>query len=219
MKKLLYFLTNCILLALCVYAIHDMQTAQGVGLYFASKIGCNRLIFDIVTDAVFTLLLVLLLLIPQFARLSANKGRVARFFLLFVAFMPSVRCDYVFSLFFNPSVYDEGLAATDWISEILNAYSILVPVLVLSFGFALTIKGTGYTFADTLLPAISAILMLPGLFVPAVNTACLFVGAYLLLMVIYHMLEKANFESKWFNLFLFLASVYRILTVTAAWNL
>lgn len=94
MKKhsgFLYVLLSAIMLLLNVLAYHDMQTAEGVGLYFALKAeSADRIPYDIAADLIRMGGILLFLILP--CLLTGHKGSAAFFRLLSVwaALMPVV---------------------------------------------------------------------------------------------------------------------------------
>lgn len=88
---LLYVLLSVMILLLTAWAYHDMQTAEGVGLYFALKAGnADRMPFDIAAD--FVRMGGILFFLIAACVLTGHKGSAAFFRLLSVwaALMPMV---------------------------------------------------------------------------------------------------------------------------------
>lgn len=220
MKKILSFFSNLILLALCVYAIHDMQTAQGVGYYFCLKLGSsNRILFDVLADLVFCILLGVFLVIPVLFCKKNHKGIFSRYLILFLAFIPSVSTNYVFSLFFNTSIYAKKLNAIEWLGEVISSYSLIVPMLVLVMAYYCEIRKNKVSHGYKTMMIIAFLLVFPGLLIPGITTLCLYFGVYLLLYIIFDFLEQTNFDSIWLYGFLFFVAIYKIISVTAAWGI
>lgn len=84
---------------LAVLTIHDMQTAEGVGLYFALKLGRGRLAFDAAADLLGVLGLLCLAVIPCRILRYRSLGASLRFLLLFLAFMPALSMAYLIDPF------------------------------------------------------------------------------------------------------------------------
>lgn len=83
---LLYTPALLILLALALLAFHDVQTAQGVGLYYAYKTGYdNRFPFDLLVDCIGGFFIIILILIPVILLKKGKIDSVFRFSLLFFA--------------------------------------------------------------------------------------------------------------------------------------
>lgn len=220
MKKILSFFSNLILLALSVYTIHDMQSAQGIGYYFCLKAGsANRLPFDIAVDVVFCLLFALLLALPVIFGKSSNFDSLSRFLIIFIAFVPTISTNYVFSLFFNTAVYSRKLNFIEWLGDVIAAYGLLIPMTILVIGYYCEIRGNSLSHQCRAALIAAILLIIPGLIVPAITTLCIFLGVYIILCVVFDLLEKTNFNSLWIYAFLFAVAVFRLLSVTAAWGI
>ncbi|MCR4959817.1 MAG: hypothetical protein K6A74_00010 [Lachnospiraceae bacterium] len=219
MKKVLSILSSLILSVFCIYTIHDMQTAQGVGYYFCLKAGGeNRLFYDVVTDVVFVLLLCICLVIPMLLCQKKTSGAFARFMILFVAFIPMVRTDYAFSLAFGRAA---ELAKSDiWgrIDAAIAALAVLLPFMFLVMGFAMSVKGIKLSSRKIVFMALSTLLVVLAFLVPVFTAAFLFIAAYLLIITVFEFLEETEIKSLLLYGFLFAVSFYRLLTVTAAWG-
>lgn len=86
-----YILFSVIMLLLCLLAYHDMQTAEGVGLYFALKAGnSSRLPFDIAADVVRMGSILLFLILSCVCTGHKGCGVFFRLLSVWVALMPMV---------------------------------------------------------------------------------------------------------------------------------
>ncbi len=82
--------------------VHEMQTAEGIGLYFSTIAGGDRGFFDVLTDLLAGLVLLLLVIVPCVLMGHGKLPAVFRFLTGFLAFMPSLSISYLIHLF------DEG---------------------------------------------------------------------------------------------------------------
>ena len=220
MKKAFFYISGFIISALSVYALHDMQTAQGIGYYFALKTGSgSRLFFDIAADLAYLFMFAVMLSIPLFTLKCNNKARFSRFLLLYTALMPALRADYVFSLFSGRDFFKTGFSLSVFADSLLEVLRITVPLLILAAAFDIAIKGNRLSLSLKILPVIAAVPVIVCVLVPALTSLCAFVSAYLIIYVIFAILEKNEFDSLWFYMLLFFTAVYRLLSVTAAWSL
>lgn len=88
---LLYIPALLIMSAMALLAFHDVQTAQGVGLYYAYKTGyANRLPFDLLVDCIGGFFIITLILIPVILLKKGKIDSVFRFSLLFFAMAPFI---------------------------------------------------------------------------------------------------------------------------------
>lgn len=77
-------------------AMHDVQKAQGVGLYLSMQAGAeNRTGFDILADAVALSVIVLLSAVPCVVLKRKSAVSFLRILLAFVAFMPQLRLSWL----------------------------------------------------------------------------------------------------------------------------
>lgn len=217
MKKLFFVFANLILFLLGIYAIHDMQTAQGVGYYFAIRLGKDRLLFDIIVDLIFVIFLIIAMFLPFIVMHSKMAFAYSRFFILFVALVPSLRTDYVFTLFFSVKSLFIKFSFDTWATQIMNAFWIIVPLLILTIGFSTVVLKEKLSRRNKVIFIVTAVLLLLSILAPGFAELLLFVGAYLLIFVIFNILETNDFDSLWLYCFLFAVAIYRIITVTAAW--
>ncbi len=218
MKKAFYLLTNLILSLLCIYAIHDMQTAQGVGYYFALKSGKDRLPFDIITDFVFVIFLFIALVLPLVISRAKMSFAYSRFVILFVALIPTLRADYVFSIFFNGNFLSEKYNFDTWATQVMTAFSVVVPMFVLALGLSMVIQKEKLSRKNKYLMIDVVVLFVISALLPGLSELFLFIGAYILIFIIFSIFEKSELDSLWLYGFLFATAVYRIISVTAAWN-
>lgn len=99
-EKWIYMLISIGAFAMVLAAVHDMQTAQGIGLYFAMLAGNeNRMIFDILTDGLAVGITGLLLLVPCLVSGHRSIGSFLRLFSAFMAFMPILDFSVMIHLF------------------------------------------------------------------------------------------------------------------------
>lgn len=193
-----------------------MQTSQGIGYYFALKAGKNRLLFDVLADAVFLVLLIIALAIP-FLSAKTNPAGQSRFFILFVSMIPTVRTDYVFSLFFERGV-SSSFNFDIWAGEVMNAYFPGILFFALALGYSCCTSANKISRKITVLTAVALFLVLPGMLMPGLNVLSLFIGAYILIYTAFILLENKEFDSCLIYGFLYMVAVYRLTEVAAAWN-
>ena len=86
------FLAYLVMAALC---IHDMQSAEGVGLLFALRAGKDRLWYDVAADSLGVLGLLLLVVVPCFRLGHRSAAALLRMLLAFLSFMPSLSMAYL----------------------------------------------------------------------------------------------------------------------------
>ena len=82
-----------------VSTLHEMQKAEGIGLYWALKAGMERGGFDIAVDVAAALSLLLLTGLPCLILGYRSISAFFRFLIGFVAFMPRISMAYLIHLF------------------------------------------------------------------------------------------------------------------------
>lgn len=91
-KKPLLILVIGISFFLCYLTLHDMQTAQGVGLYLSMQFQQdNVFLFNILVDCLGGLLLLTALLLPCLTIRRLRFDSFFRFFSVYLAFIPTIR--------------------------------------------------------------------------------------------------------------------------------
>lgn len=90
-KNIYYVGATLCTLGLALYALHDLQTAEGAGLYLSILYGqSSRIIFDILVDVMGMLLFLTVLLLPCLFLKHLNSASFFRLFACYLAFMPVV---------------------------------------------------------------------------------------------------------------------------------
>lgn len=126
----------------CLYTVHDMQTAEGIGLFFSMQLGMSsRTIMDIVVDALCIGVLALLIYLP--CQLLGYKSLTAycRLLIVYLAAVPSLSLAKVLQLFREDEVlflWDCDLLSGvwQWFYGIAGFLQVWVPLLVLLYAFA-----------------------------------------------------------------------------------
>lgn len=108
LRKYNNWIAGILALASLVFAaasIHDMQTAEGVGLYFALKLGADRLPFDLAADLAALLGLLLLTLLPCVFLCHRSLPGYFRMLTAFLAFMPTLSMAYLIHPFNREAIF------------------------------------------------------------------------------------------------------------------
>lgn len=103
-----------------VSTLHEMQTAEGIGLYWALKAGVERGGFDIAVDMAVALVLLLLTGLPCLILGHRSISAFFRFLIGFAAFMPRVSMAYLIHLF------DAGLRTVSY-NRLLFVLQTVIP--------------------------------------------------------------------------------------------
>lgn len=139
------------LAALVVFAaltLHDMQTAEGTGLYLSFKMGAqDRFGYDLLVDGIGMLLLLALLLLPCFGLKRLQPAPVLRFASACLAFLPVMSTAALIHLLDGTDrialrqAVVEGqllLALREGLAGLLPILAVGVPVLMLALGMQKT---------------------------------------------------------------------------------
>lgn len=90
-SNIIYLTLSVCLIALALLAYHDLQTAQGAGLYLALLQNAdNRVPYDLFMDAVGCLGLLVTTILPLIFLKKCNPGAYLRFLCLYLAFIPII---------------------------------------------------------------------------------------------------------------------------------
>ena len=137
-------LSALLLIAIAGLTLHDMQTAEGAGLYLAIKAGAeDRRMYDFAVDAAGMLCLLVLLLLPCLLQKRLRPAPFLRFASASLAFLPVVSMALLVHLADGTeemalrqaiSMGQPGAALLEWLGELLPALSAGLPVLILAFG-------------------------------------------------------------------------------------
>ena len=137
-------LSALLLIAIAGLTLHDMQTAEGAGLYLAIKAGAeDRRMYDFAVDAAGMLCLLVLLLLPCLLQKRLRPAPFLRFASASLAFLPVVSLALLVHLADGTeemalrqaiSMGQPGAALLEWLGELLPALSAGLPVLILAFG-------------------------------------------------------------------------------------
>lgn len=137
-------LSALLLIAIAGLTLHDMQTAEGAGLYLAIKAGAeDRRMYDFAVDAAGMLCLLMLLLLPCLLQKRLRPAPFLRFASASLAFLPVVSMALLVHLADGTeemalrqaiSKGQPGAALLEWLGELLPALSVGLPVLILAFG-------------------------------------------------------------------------------------
>lgn len=140
--KWLCILLSVAALSLALYALHDLQTAEGVGLYLSMLFGqADRTLFDIVTDIVGMFLFLTALLLPCILLKHRTWESFFRILSLYIAFIPIVHPAATVHL--NHTLadlhYRQALVEGNILTAILESFvdilpiiQMLIPILLLS---------------------------------------------------------------------------------------
>lgn len=137
-------LSALLLIAMAGLTLHDMQTAEGAGLYLAIKAGAeDRRMYDFAVDAAGMLCLLMLLLLPCLLQKRLRPAPFLRFASASLAFLPVTSMALLVHLADGTeemalrqaiSMGQPGAALLEWLGELLPALSAGLPVLILAFG-------------------------------------------------------------------------------------
>lgn len=214
--------------------IHDIQTAQGVGLYL-SLLGSfhSRIIFDIIVDVMGIVLLALLLFIPCFLLGWLNAESFFRLLAAYLALLPSVDLAAIVHFFDSPGIFSlrQALVEGNVLEFFFSGMKEISPILRLWLPlFCLLLMGNHILGSKGLKRWQNRILLcqiplLLGVFLfPVISSFLSFIMQYLLLLVCFdiwerwyktysnmHLLETIIFGGFW------LRGIYLMIEVMSVW--
>ncbi len=146
-------LSALLLIAIAGMTLHDMQTAEGAGLYLAIKAGAeDRRMYDFAVDAAGMLCLLALLLLPCLLQKRLRPAPFLRFASACLAFLPVMSMASLVHLADGTeklairqalSAGRPGAALLEWLGELLPVLAAGLPVLILAVGMVRTGKAAG----------------------------------------------------------------------------
>ena len=175
-------LTGLVLLAylvMAVLSIHDMQSAEGVGLFFALRAGKDRLWFDMTADAMGVMGLLLLVVVPWLRLGHGSVAALLRLLLAFLSFMPSLSMAYLL----HPMDGGEEL-------QLLQPIFLLQTLLPFLCLWAAVLGKEAWKGWYGFCAGLAALLFGMGFLVPSLQPLLHFVMAYLLLLAAFDLWER-----------------------------
>ncbi len=129
------FFILCLFLV-CLYALHDVQTAEGIGLFFSRQLGMDsRTLVDLLVDGICIAALVLLVYLPCRLLRFTSMASFGRLLVVYLAVVPSLSLAEVLRLF-RPGemiyLWDMALgeALWKWVHSAGTFLQIWVPVMI-----------------------------------------------------------------------------------------
>ncbi len=171
------------LFLLACYTLHDLATAQGIGLYFAILQGNdNRTIFDAAVDVVGILLLVVVLVVPCMVLKHKKAESLLRLMMVYLGIMPSISMGMLVHLFDGHKL---SVLSFDWLINLNILFSFLQLIIPLLVVLGCFYKQKGYTIQKWHLCFFYSLIVCGAgvLFLPELSEILLQVSYYLLLLV------------------------------------
>lgn len=142
--------------ALAFYTLHDLQTAEGAGLYLSITYNSSsRILFDAVIDITGMLLLFLVTFLPILIMGKASLDSFFRFFSIYLAFMPIIHPGNVVHLLnaFQNITFRPNLINCNWenflfqdLQPIFDMLKWLLPLILLLYAFNKISGGTKVSY-------------------------------------------------------------------------
>lgn len=166
-------------LAMAFYCIHDMQMAEGVGLFFALKAGKDRLLFDLAVDVAGGLGLSLLIAVPCLVLGYWDFPALLRFLLVYLSLMPTLSMAYLL----DPLGGEEGLR----LQPLFVLLQTVIPFLCL---WVAILGREAWKKWYGVCAGCAALLCLAGFFVQPLQPLFQFIMTYLLLLMGFDLWER-----------------------------
>ncbi|MBQ7774931.1 MAG: hypothetical protein IJ379_03335 [Lachnospiraceae bacterium] len=226
-KKILCLAASLAALMLALYTLHDLQTAEGAGLYLSMVFGHpNRTLFDILVDIVGMLFFLTALLLPCLFMKRLCLESFFRFLAVYTAFMPIMHpgkvvhlADSFLNITFRQSLLDKSWGQAFFIecAPIFDLLKYLAPLLLILWSINKAHRNAAQTISRIYLPCTIALFIAYILF-DSISDTILYLFGYLLLIQCFREWEQickrlSRFEN--FSLILFfgclLRGIYRML--------
>jgi len=207
---------------ICLLALHDMQKAEGVGLFFTFKLGRTmeqRMPLDLLVEVAGMVALALLIYLPCHLFKRFSPASYLRLLIGYLAMVPTLSLAGILSLFSGERdgrLWDMGILWTweAWtnIYKLLPFLQVWVPLFILLYGFA----RLNQCFALEKWHKITIVLIFFALvllfIIPVADNLLLFLIGYMGLLLAFDCWEKLYAKlpefGKWCNL-LFVAGLLR----------
>lgn len=171
------------LFVMAVFTIHDMQFAEGVGLYFALKAEKDRLLFDVSVDGLAAAALLFLVTLPCLLLKRREMTARLRFLIAFLAFMPALSMAYLI----HPMQEETEIT----LSSPVYVLQMILPFLcLLAAGVAISQGEKVWKRWYSLCCAGAALLFAAALLVPNLQQLLYFFIVYLLLLICFDLWER-----------------------------
>ena len=220
--RIIYISICFICLILAGYAIHDMQTSEGIGFYYALKFNKDRKMFDLLADAFFFLLLLFAVSIPCLvSRINARKTKktasnisFSRFSFIFLALIPSIHTNYVFDLFHDRTMFSIHTDINGFLDGLLENFRVALPILILLTGML----AINQVQDRSIFKLIIAALIIEIIFIPFAGLSNLasFVSAYLLIIAIAKSMSLVQINLFAMDILFAATGIYKIINVCMA---
>lgn len=182
--------TAAVFFALAVAAVHDMQTAEGVGLYFALKLGRGRELFDVAVDTLSALGLLALVYLPCLFLKHRSLSSLLRFLLIFLSFMPTLSLAYL--------LRPLQAAGETFPRQPIAILGMVLPFLCL-LAMAVAWKEKAWKNWYSACCVAAVLLFSVTLFVPSLQQLFYFILVYLLLLVCFDICERLYLQHPTLN--------------------
>ncbi|MBQ9141993.1 MAG: hypothetical protein IJX63_09415 [Lachnospiraceae bacterium] len=174
LQNILFLCSSLGALGLALYTLHDMQTAEGAGLYLSIMYGqSNRFFFDIIVDIMGMLLLLALVLLPCLMLRRLRLDSFYRFLAVYLAFIPTAHpgnAVHLISDLLNARLR-ESLLSGDFLqfifldcTPLFDMLKFVLPFLVLLISINRYLKVPGFEKKKLFVPCIIVMLIIYLLF-------------------------------------------------------
>ena len=215
------FLILCIFLV-CLYTLHDVQTAEGIGLFFSMELGMDsRTFMDVLVDVLGILALGVLVYLPCRLLQFTSVASIARLLIVYLAMVPGLSLAEVLRLFRPGEMtclwyMTLGEALWKWVYSAGTFLQIWIPMMIV----LVAVGEYGLQTWHKIIFASIILLLLILLFVPSAENLILYLCGYLGLLPAFAcwetLFERNERLGKWSNILfalLLLKGIYRIVVL------
>lgn len=227
-KKAMSLIFVMALFLCCLYALHDMQTAQGIGLLFSMKLGMDdRMVMDVAVDVLAMFVFAMLIYLPCVKLQHKSVGAFLRLLIGYMAVVPQLSLASVLALIQRYELefwWDVGLwsGLWKWFYSAISFLQVWVPVLVILAALAKANDCLTFVKWHKIILLIQGILLVVLLCMPSAENVILYLCGYLGVLLAFDCWERlmeANAKlARWFSVpfaLLFLRGIYRILSLVS----
>lgn len=187
------------LLILALFTLHDVATAQGIGLYLSVlQNNDNRVPYDIAVDICGMFLLLCVLLVPCYLLKYKESASILRFMMAYFTFMPSISMAMLVHLFDRRSLF---VVSFDWqigLNYLSTFVREVIPILII-LGYFYLDKGFTLKKWHKVIFIMVLIFGFGMLFLPELSNVCVQLMYYLLILVAFDWWESWYTQTEYYE--------------------
>lgn len=223
-RNIIFLAVSTGLVLFAFWALHDVQTAQGAGLYLALMQNApDRRPYDLLIDSLGGLGILLTTLLPVIFLKKCTPGSYLRFLCIYLAFVPMINPGTLVHI--NEQFTHWELRKISSFSDILHSVAsladllvIILPLLLILFAFSAKEDKLQLKIHSKVLLIITAVMSAIYILFPGISEYSLFLAYFCMVILLFdegEKLQERTSSKKWLIWLLYILSglkgVYRII--------